>query len=194
MLEVLPPKLVSPPYVAVIFVCAPTLNAAVEKVAMPPTPTPPEPIDVPLSKKVTVPDGLPAPGATAATVTVKVTLCPNTDGFGAEVTLVVVLALFTVCVGNDPLLVLKLPSPLYATVTGCAATARVVVTYVATRLALSAAVTLVTPSNVNVIVPVGVPAPGALAVTIAVKVTLWPNTDGFGAELMLVSVFALLTI
>ncbi len=31
------------------------------------------------------------------TVAVNVAICPYTDGFGAEVTLVVVLALFTVC-------------------------------------------------------------------------------------------------
>jgi hypothetical protein len=35
---------------------------------------------------------------------------------------------------------------------------------------------------VNVTVPVGIPEPGALAVTVAVNVTVWPNTDGF-AEL-----------
>ena len=29
-------------------------------------------------------------------------------------------------------------------------------------------------------VPVGVPAPGALGVTVAVKVTDWPKTDGLG--------------
>ena len=53
------------------------------------------PITVAPSRKFTVPAGLPAPGETTATVAVKVTLCPKTDGFVPEVRLVVVLALFT---------------------------------------------------------------------------------------------------
>ena len=32
--------------------------------------------------------------------------------------------------------------------------------------------------SMNVTVPVGVPLPGELAVTVAVKVTDWPKTDG----------------
>ena len=90
-------KLASPPYCAVMFECTLTVNAEVENVAMPPAPTVPMPRLVTPSKNVTVPDGLPEPGATAATVAVNVTLCPNTDGFGDEVRLVVVLALLTVC-------------------------------------------------------------------------------------------------
>ncbi|MEE4417851.1 MULTISPECIES: hypothetical protein [Streptomyces] len=46
--------------------------------------------------KVTVPVGVPAPGATGATVAVMDTVCPNVDGSGDEVTVVVVDALFTV--------------------------------------------------------------------------------------------------
>jgi len=61
---------------------------------------PPESVPVPRvvapSRKVTVPDGVPAPGANAATVAVKVTLCPEDDGFRDEATVVVVLALLTV--------------------------------------------------------------------------------------------------
>jgi len=60
---------------------------------------------------VTVPDGLPAPGATTATVAVKVTLCPNVDGFRDEATVVVVLALLTVWVSTALVLVLKLALP-----------------------------------------------------------------------------------
>ena len=33
---------------------------------------------------------------------------------------------------------------------------------------------------VKVTVPVGVPAPGSMAATVAVKVTAWPKTDGVG--------------
>src|SRR5438445_11349998 len=41
--------------------------------------------------------------------------------------------------------------------------------------------------------PVGVPAPGAVAVTVAVNVTLCPNTDGFTDDVRLVDVLAWLT-
>jgi hypothetical protein len=42
--------------------------------------------------KVTVPLGTPTPGAVALTVAVNVTDCPETEGFGPEVSPVVVLA------------------------------------------------------------------------------------------------------
>jgi hypothetical protein len=66
------------------------------------------------SLKVTEPVGVPAPGATAATVAVKVTVCPYTLGLAEELTDVVVLAWFTVCVSGAAVLSLslKLPSPL----------------------------------------------------------------------------------
>jgi len=89
-------KLVSPPYCAVIAACTLTLNDEMVIVAMLPAPTLPDPMLVAPSKNVTVPDGLPAPGALAVTIAVKVTLWPNTDGFGAELTLVSVFALLTI--------------------------------------------------------------------------------------------------
>jgi hypothetical protein len=46
----------------------------------------------------------------------------------------------------------------------------------------------------NVTVPVGVPAPGETAATVAVKVTFWPFAEGFCDEVTLVVVFALLTV
>jgi hypothetical protein len=42
-------------------------------------------------------------------------------------------------------------------------------------------------------VPVGLPAPGAVTVTVAVNVTLCPKTDGLAEEVRLVLVLALLT-
>jgi len=167
-------KLASLPYCAVMLECTLTVKAEVDNVAMPPTPTVPVPRLVAPSKNVTVPDGLPAPGAIAATVAVKVTDCPNTDGFGAEVTLVVVLALLTTWLTVPELLPVKFVSPTYEATMGCVATAKVEVTYVATRLALRVAVTLVVPSNVKVTMPVGVPTPGEVAVTVAVSVIGWP--------------------
>jgi hypothetical protein len=46
----------------------------------------------------------------------------------------------------------------------------------------------------NVTMPVGVPAPGRVTVTVAVNVTLCPTADGFGDEVRLVLVLALLTV
>ena len=70
------------------------------------------------SVKVTVPPGVPAPGATAATVAVKVTLWPNRDGLGAELTVLLLEALFTTwgLAESFPVELVKLPSPLYAAV------------------------------------------------------------------------------
>ena len=66
----------------------------------------------------TVPVGVPVAGETAATVAVKVTLWPFADGFCDDVTVVVVLPLFTVWpLANEPLPLLKLPSPPYCTAT-----------------------------------------------------------------------------
>ena len=51
-----------------------------------------EPIALPLSKNWTVPVAVPAPGAVAATVAVKVTDSPKTEGFTEDVNAVVVFA------------------------------------------------------------------------------------------------------
>ena len=64
------------------------------------------------SRKVTVPVGVPLPGATALTVAVKVTDSPKTEDLSDEVTLLVVAAWLTVWVRDAALLVTKLPSPL----------------------------------------------------------------------------------
>jgi len=42
-------------------------------------------------------------------------------------------------------------------------------------------------------VPAGLPAPGAVTVTVAVNVTDWPKTDGFTEDARVVLVFALFT-
>ena len=64
------------------------------------------------SKKVTVAVGVPAAGATAVTVAVRVMLCPNPDGLAEDTKLVDDEAWFTVCVSVALLLELKLASPL----------------------------------------------------------------------------------
>jgi hypothetical protein len=87
-----------------------TDNAPVEKVATPPVSVP-VPMTAAPSRKFTVPVGVPAPGLTAATVAVKVTDCPKTDGLVPDVRLVVVLALPTTCDTAVLVLVRKLTSP-----------------------------------------------------------------------------------
>ena len=52
---------------------------------------------------------------------------------------------------------------------------------------------MVAPSK-KFTVPVGVPAPGAVAVTVAVNVTDWPKTDGFAEETTAVLVAAWFTV
>ena len=48
--------------------------------------------------------------------------------------------------------------------------------------------------SLKVTVPVGVPAPGLFAVTVAVKVTDCPDTDGLAEELTDVAVLAFFTV
>src|ERR1700680_1084423 len=52
---------------------------------------------------------------------------------------------------------------------------------------------MLTPPSWKSTVPVGVPEPGALAVTVAVKVTLCPDAEGLTDELNAVVVTAWLT-
>ena len=65
------------------------------------------------SVKVTVPVGVPAPGATALTVAVKVITWPKTDGLAVELTVVLLESLLTTCgeVESAPVEVKKLVSP-----------------------------------------------------------------------------------
>ena len=72
--------------------CDPSTNAEVVNVACPEPFSVPVPSVVVPSLNVTVPVGVPEPGEAAATVAVKVTDCPTTDGFEEEPKLVVVLA------------------------------------------------------------------------------------------------------
>src|SRR5437870_7147613 len=50
------------------------------------------------------------------------------------------------------------------------------------------------PSIWNWTVPLGVPAPGAVMLIVAVKITLWPDVDGLAPARATVLVFALLTV
>ena len=77
--------------------------------------------------------------------------------------------------------------------TVCVATLKEDVVKVAWPLAMVTLAARVVAPSVKVTVPLGVPAPGATAATVAVKVTAWPNTDGLGVELTVVLLEALLT-
>ena len=59
---------------------------------------------------------------------------------------------------------------------------------------LKVAVPSVEAPSRNVTVPVGVPVPGETALTVAVNITDWPNTDGFTDEVTVVELLALLTV
>src|SRR5438309_1107494 len=107
----------------------------------------------PASLNVTVPVGVPVPGATALTVAVKVRLWPETDGLAEEASAVALLA--------------KVAWPL-----------------------LRAFVASGVPPSWKTTLPLGVPEPGNTALTVAVNVTDWPNTDGLFPDASVVAVLA----
>ena len=90
--------------------CEPTGNEEVVKDACPFTRLRVLSVAAP-SLKVIVPVAVPAPGAAAATVAVKVTPWPNTLGFAEEFSVAVAASLFTTCDNDDELLELKFASP-----------------------------------------------------------------------------------
>jgi hypothetical protein len=59
---------------------------------------------------------------------------------------------------------------------------------------LKVAVPSVEAPSRNVTLPVGIPVLGATALTVAVKVTDWPNTDGFAELVTVVELLAMLTV
>ena len=82
-----------------------------EKVALP-LMTVPVPNTVAPFLNVTVPVGVPLPGATAATVAVNVTDWSNTEGLCDEITVLELAALFTVWESAGEALARKVPLPL----------------------------------------------------------------------------------
>ncbi len=138
------------------------------------TPVPsrlPVPMVVVPSLKVTFPVGTPVPGATAWTVAVNMTDCPNRDGLTVEVTEIVVLALLTFWVKPGDVTALNSPSPEYSAVTLCPPTDKVEIgSLVAVPPASVTGDPRPFPSTLNCTVPVGVPDPGATALTVTLKV------------------------
>jgi hypothetical protein len=112
-----------------------------------------------------------------------------------EVRVVVVLAWLTTWDTAALVLVRKLPSPTYVAVIEWVPAAKPLVEKVAVNGAVAdrAPVPITVVPSRKFTVPVGVPAPGAVTVTVAVNVTLCPNVDGFREEARVVIVLALLT-
>ena len=151
------------------------------------------------SLTVTLPVGVPAPGATGTTVKFTVTGCPTFDGSGlSDVMVVVVSAGLTVCEFAAEVLPLKLASPPYAPVIEYDPTlAKAIVQEPAP--ALSVALQLFVPPSETSTVPVIVvgvtAAPGATAATLTLKVTVCPVTEGSGlSDVIVVVVSALFTV
>jgi hypothetical protein len=136
---------------------------------------------VPPSEKITTPLGLAKavlPGPFTCTVAVNVTTCPVTELVGEAVTVVLVAALFTDCC-SVPLLPWKVLSPVYEAVIVWLPVLSVDVVKLAVRMppvVLSIPWPRLVPLSEKITTPVGVPAP--FGVTVAVKVTAWPDTDG----------------
>src|SRR5260221_12781160 len=95
---------------------------------------------------------------------------------------------------GDEVLVLKLALPLYSAVRLWLADDSDEVVNVATPDALSGMLLPITVEpSLKLTVPVGTPAPGATAATVAVSVTGWPAQEGLSEEASVVAVAALLT-
>src|SRR5712691_238329 len=167
-----------------------TDRALVLKVAWPLLRVPVPRMVVP-SLKVTVPVGVPV--VAGVTVAVKVTDCPETDGFAEEAPCVEMPPLLTVCARGADMRVLKLLYPLYCVVMEWEATDRAPVLKVAWPL-LRVPVPRVMVPSLKVTVPLGMLTTGATVLTVAVKVTDCPETDGFAEEETLVELSVLLTV
>jgi hypothetical protein len=143
--------------------------------------------------KVTEPEGVPEPGAAAVTVAVKLTVWPVADGFGAEVSVVTLPSWCTVCTSTLDVLPVKFTSPAYTTLIESLPTARAEVVKVAWPPE-SVPVPRVATPFLKVTAPVGVPEPGAPALTVAVKVTDWPKTEGLAEDDTVVTLESTVTV
>ena len=179
---VLPEWLLSPLYIAVI-ASVPTANPLVTQVAIPGLPlnaVVPQPVFMlhvtpPVGANRTMPFLVRISPFSPVTVAVKVTVCPYTDGLVLEATVVVVLPALIVSL-VVPVLLVKFVSPEYVPLKLCVPSASVVVVHVPVPPLKVTMHTAALPLLVSTTgtVPVGVPAPGADAATVAVMVTVAP--------------------
>src|SRR4051812_1793992 len=158
----------------------PPASEATPRVATPAT-SGPLPMVVAPSLNVTDPVGVPAPGAVAETVAVKMTCCPKTLGFAEEASAIPVKALLTVCATAEEVEPTKSELPPYTALIVWEPTVSDAIEKFAPPPHDALPILVVAPS-LNVTDPVGVPAPGAVAETVAVKMTCCPKTLGFAEE------------
>src|ERR1700694_3106378 len=180
--------------------CEPATSALVAHVAVPPavmTCGPQPAMTTTPSWNTAVPVRAPVAGAIAVTVAMRFTFTPVLDGFSDDTTLVVVAPWFTVCVNGADALVVKLASPLYMAVIMLAPTARLFTSHVAfpeTGTAWAAQPAMSTPPTWKSTIPLRAPEAGAVAVTLAVKITFAPVLDGLTDEVSAVLVASRFTV
>jgi hypothetical protein len=165
-----------------LIICEPAARDEVVNVAIPelrlavPRTEPP-------SRNVTVPVGVPEPGATGETWTVNVTACPPEEGFTDDEIAVVVPG-STTCVSEVEVLVAKFESPSYAAMSEWEPTLSELVVKLATPR-LSVPVPMIVEPSKNSTCPVGVPL---WEVTSAVNTTIALEYEGFNDEIRSVAV------
>ena len=135
----------------------------------------PVPSEVVPRKNWTVPVGVPTPAAAAEMVAVRATLWPKTGEAGVVVTTAVVEACPTVSIVGEEVWPVKLVSPEYVAVIELLPSASPVAEMLPTPPESVAVPSDVVPLK-NWTVPVGVPAPGLTAETVAERVMVCPNT------------------
>lgn len=133
-----------------------------------------------------------AEAPTLDVTSVQFQLCPCTTTPLTSLDLLIVRSeALTECEAPAEVLPLKFVSPAYVAVS---VRAPGVVSVILQVPAATVPMQLFTPS-LTVTLPVGVPAPGALAVTVKLTVTAWPTSEGSGvSDVMVVVVSALLTV
>jgi hypothetical protein len=126
-------------------------------------------------------------------VAVKVTAWPDIDGFSDELMRKVATAALTVWATGLEVPGGYVPSPGYVTVIECTPVASEEVVHRATPpvSVTELQLEIAAPLSLKVTVPEGVPA---LPVRVAVKVTVWPDIEGFSDELMRKLATAALTV
>src|SRR5689334_18836503 len=158
-------------------VCVATLRVEVVKVAWSEAIVTAGPSATPPSLKVMV------PVAPAVTPAVKVTLAPKVEGLSDDMSVVVLVALFTTCITDVDVLGLWVESPEYSAVMVCVATLRLEVMNVAVPADSVTALPSATPPSLNVTVPVA-----SEGLTVAVKVTAAPKVEGLSDDMSVVVV------
>lgn len=156
----------------------------------------PVPSEVDPLMNVTVPVGVPVPGLTTTTVALIVTGCPKTGEVGVELMVVVVDAWPTVSTVAVEVWPLKLVSPEYTSVIELAPSASALVVMLPDPDVRVADPSVCVPF-MNTTLPVGVPAPGLTACTVAVRATDWPKTgavvDGVNVVVVVACATAIVT-